>query len=255
MDMAVTLCNSVICESENILRKLQETFHPPVDSRLSSRWPALQSELAERERRVLETQFGHLAKSGFEVAEPTRLGELPRRTQLLVRRATRTDEVRVIGVRESVRARACGPDNGVLVEQEHRVTRSGFREDIGDGLRSLGVRDRVAAPVEGVQRRERRQKLRPLERRRPDLEVRSAWPGERAAAEQGSAHVGGAAARPPDDTLRRTLGGLEPGAEDAGLMKHLQGAPGSRDVHLVSRRVVEGAAPVGPDLRSDTERS
>src|SRR5438270_10204018 len=61
--------------------------------------------------------------------------------------AAGADEVRMVGVRETVRAFAGRGEHRALLEREDDVARAGRREDVADRVRPLRVRDGVTAAV------------------------------------------------------------------------------------------------------------
>src|SRR5262249_38367665 len=154
----------------------------------------------EGEPRVLDPEVGDLAELVGELCalEPAD------RLELLVGGARRADEVRLVGVREPVRVRPGGGEDGVLVEAERRLAGSGEGEDVGDRPAALRVRARVRAPLapakpDAPERRHVGHEPRPVAPARAHLEVRSARTGERAAAEEHTPEVRAATARAADD--------------------------------------------------------
>jgi hypothetical protein len=69
-------------------------------------------------------------------------------TQLIVRGTARADEVRVVGIREAVRSRACGRHHGALLKQQDGLVCAGKREHVRNRLRTFRVRDGVSSTVE-----------------------------------------------------------------------------------------------------------
>ena len=131
---------------------------------------------------MIESEGRDFLELGPQAVEPSRGDERPDCKDLLVRGSARADEIGVVGVRLTVGARARRGDDRVLVEREHDVARACLGEHVRDRLAPFRVRDRVPPAVEDRERHERREELRALERRGPDLEVRRARAAERAAA-------------------------------------------------------------------------
>ena len=85
-------------------------------------------------------------RRGGSVSSRPAVGELPRGLRLPVRGARRADEVRVVRVREPVRARARRADDRALLEDEHRVARACGREHVADRRRRPSRTRRRDAP-------------------------------------------------------------------------------------------------------------
>ena len=75
------------------------------------------------------------------------------RAQLRVCGAARTHQIRVIGIRESVRARPRRGHDGRFLKHEHGVTRAGCDEHVRDRFRPLRIGDGMVAAVEYRERR------------------------------------------------------------------------------------------------------
>ncbi len=162
--------------------------------------------LAQRLRKLVESRF---------VAEPLDGDELPPRG------AARTDEVRVIRIREPIRPRARLGDDRALLERQHGLRRAHEREQRLDRLQALRVRQRVRRPfddreLDALGSRKPCEERRRVERGRPQLEVRRAGERERSRAEKRAAQVGGAAAAARHDSPRRPLERAMPPVDDAG---------------------------------------
>ena len=204
------------------------------------------------------TQFRDLLESR---GQPFQLAGMPKtldRAQLLVRRATRANEVRMIGIREPICSGARRRHHRTLLEDEHRPAGAGEREDAGDRLHSLCIRDGMPGPIEDGEvdfllSRHADQEVRAFRLGSSDLEVRRAWTAERAAAEQGPAKIRAPATGTGDDASRRMCERSQTGAEHPGFVQYLEGVFVSGDVKLVTRRAVKRASPVRPDLGGDTE--
>ena len=130
------------------------------------------------------------------------------RLELRVRRPARPHEVRVVGVRETVRVGARRGEHRLLLQRQDEIDSACGDENVRDGLGSLGVGGRVRAPFLDMQLaaetlRECGEEARSIGLRGPDLEVRVFRPAEGARAEQCAAKVGGGAAAPGDDATRR----------------------------------------------------
>ena len=75
---------------------------------LRHRWVRALRELAERQRRVAETQLGGLLERRREALERTRVAQRPHGLELRLGGATLPDEVRVVGVRHAGSRRRAG---------------------------------------------------------------------------------------------------------------------------------------------------
>ena len=157
--------------------------------------------------------------------------ETVQRLELRVRGAARPHQVGVVGVREPVGVGARRGEHGLLLEREHEVDGAGRHQDVGDRLGSLGVGGRVRAPLLDAELgaeagRERGEEARSVGLGGADLEVRVARAAERSGAEQRAAEVGGRAAAPGDDAVRRTaerpVGAVEDARRDAASRRRLR---------------------------------
>src|SRR5438874_13634136 len=92
-----------------------------VDRRLRRNGPAFESQLTERERGMSQPQLRRLPKARRKLVQSSLAFEQPQRLQLGVGRPARADEIRLVGVREPVRARLRLTDDGPLVEHEGGV--------------------------------------------------------------------------------------------------------------------------------------
>ena len=90
---------------------------------------------------------GDLAQLRRELVEPALALEPPDRPELRLGGAARAHDVRVVGVGEPVRPGARRRDDGLLAEAQRRLLRAEEREELGDRLDALRVRDRVPAPL------------------------------------------------------------------------------------------------------------
>src|SRR5829696_9440231 len=236
------------------VRTLADRAQPRVRRGPRDRRTTLAGELRERQARVPDAQLRDLL-------EPRRQGrhvELADRVQLRVRGARGSREIRSVGVREAVGAGSRGRDDRVLVEPQRRFAPARRREDVGDRVARLGVRERVGAAFEDGELdlfsgRDLGDEPRTLEPARAQLEVGRARAGQRSAAEERAAEVGAAAAGASDDALRRPLERRPGPRHDSCLAQHLARAAVEPDVELVSRRPVERAARIGADLGAHAE--
>ena len=217
---------------------------------------ALAASSRERRRRVPEPQLGDLGERRRQRVELER----PDRLELLVRRARRAHEVRLVGVREPVGvARASRRRTACSSSRERRVPRAGEREQVGDRLVALRVGDRVRR---GARRRASATSSRAA------ISAMNRAPSTRLARSSRCGSRGPESEPPPSSAPRRyaprqherpttRFGGRSSGAPDA------ESTPASRrtasarrvdvDVQLVARRPVERVAAVGADLRADAE--
>src|SRR6188472_3090137 len=85
------------------LRELDELLHASMHRRFGQRRTAFFAELAQRERRVPESQLGELLQATVERRKLSFVSQLANRRYLQVRSPTGANEVRVIRIRESIR--------------------------------------------------------------------------------------------------------------------------------------------------------
>jgi hypothetical protein len=180
------------------------------------------------------------------------------RAQLLVRGAARANEIRMVGIRKSIRTGASRRQDGALLEDEHGAARSGKRQDSFDRVDAFRIGDDVATAVGDAEAdaflcRETRDEVGALRLGGAQLEVRRARSAEGCTAEERPAQVRTAAAGTCDDAARRCEQRSEPGAQDTGFVEDLEGALVPGDVELIARRAAECTAPVRADLRCDSE--
>ena len=180
--------------------------------------------------------------------------------QLVVCGSARTDQVRVVGVRQAIGPRARGRHDRALLEEQHGSARAGKGECVRNRFDSFGVRDGMPPPVENGEAyaflvRDAREEFGAFDSRATDLEVRRAGTAERAAPEQRSAHVRRPAAGPGDHSPWRPLERRQAGSEHSGFVEHLQRTVVSGYVQLIPRAPVEGVPRVRPDLGRDAERA
>ncbi len=180
------------------------------------------------------------------------------RAQLLVRGAARANEIRMVGIRKSIRTGARRRQDRALLEDEHGAARSGKREDSFDRIHALRIGDDVTAAVgdaevEAFLGRETRDEVGALRLGAAQLEMRGARSAEGGTAEQHAAQVRTPAAGARDDAARRCGQRSEPGAQDTGFVEDLEGALVPGDVELIARRAAECTAPVRADLGCDSE--
>lgn len=173
-------------------REQNQLPQPLVQGGFRHRRPAFLGQVAERQRRMAQTQVGSLAQVRRQPLEPPVTLEPADRLNLPMRGSRGANEVRVIRVRQSVRSRTSGAENRAFLEQEDSGVGAGARQNVGDHVRALRIRQRVSAAVEDAEaeslaRRESDEEARALDSGCADLEVRSARAAERAAAEQRSA--------------------------------------------------------------------
>ena len=223
---------------------------------LRKRRSCLRGQLAERRRWMPQPQLGDLGEVLGQLVEH-RASESPRAGGAR-RGAVRTRFASSAFASRFARARvaattACSSRRSAV------VARAGQREQVEDRLVAFRVRDGVRC---GARRRASvmpsraatsAMKRAPVEPTCPQLEMRVARAGQRAAAEQRAAEVGTAAARPADHALRRLLERRARSREHAGLPEHRQRVRVDLDVELVARRLVERAAAVSADLGAHTE--
>jgi hypothetical protein len=206
------------------------------------------------------SELGDLLKSRRQPRQFTTPTQSLDGLQLVVRSSARPNEVRVVGIRQAIGARASRRHDRALFEQQHGPARAGKGECVSDRFDSLCVRDGVPPPVEDSEMHtffvcDAGEKVGALGSCAADLEVRGTRPTERPATEQRSAHVRRPAARAYDDPPRWTLERREAGGEHSGFVEHLQRAFVPGDVELVPRAAVEGSPRVRPDLGRDSERA
>ena len=180
------------------------------------------------------------------------------RTQLLVGRTARANQVRMVGVGEAIRARAGRAEDGALLEDEDGAARAGECEHALDRVQPFGISDGVPASVgdpelDSFFGGEACEEVSALRFGAAKLEVRRARAAQRAAAQQRAAQVGAAATGARDDAARRCRERCEPGAQDACFVQHLQRMLVAGDMKLVARSTVEGATLVRANLGRDAE--
>ena len=147
--------------------------------RFGCRRPAFERELTHGERRVGSAQLRDFPQGVVEFRELTASAELCDCRELLVRGATRPDEIRMVGIREAVCACTCRAHHCLLFQRQHDAARARGGESGTDLLRALCVCDRMTPPVEDVQvgplaASDFGKKSRTVEVRSPNLEMRSA---------------------------------------------------------------------------------
>src|SRR5262245_37354803 len=152
-------------------------------------WLTCERKLTKRERRVSLAQLGNFLQSRRQLLQIPGATETLDCTKLLVRRTARANEVRMVGVGESIRARSRRGQDGALLEDEHGAAGAGECEHTLDRVDAFRVGDRVAAAVDDPQldsllRREARDEVRTLQFGAAQLEVRGPRAAERGAAEQ-----------------------------------------------------------------------
>ena len=204
------------------------------------------------------SQLGDLLKSRGELRQLAALTKSLDGSELVVCSTARPDEVRVVGVRQSVRSRACGRHDRAFFEEKDGAARTGKRECVGDRLDSLRVSDCMPATVEDAEAHsffagDACEEVGAVDPCAADLEMRRAGPAERATAEQCPSKIGGAAARPRDHPPWRALEGREAGSEHSGLVEHLECTVVAGDVQLVPRASIESVSCIGPNLGDDAE--
>jgi len=157
---------------------------------------------------VALAKIGDLLKLWRQLLQIARPPETLDGTKLLVSGATRPDEIRVVGVGESIGARTGRGEDGALLEHEHRAPRAGKREHALDRVGTFCIGDGMPAAVGHPElhaffRCETRDEVRALRFCRAKLEVRRARTAERRTAEQHAAQVCTATASACDDASRR----------------------------------------------------
>src|SRR5580765_3937981 len=105
--------------------EVDELHEAAVNSRLRGGRAALRGELAQRRRGVALTQLRDLAQPRGLPRQPAVGLELADRSDLAVGGTAGADEVRVVGVRNPVRARPGLRDDRVLVQRERRIPGAG----------------------------------------------------------------------------------------------------------------------------------
>ena len=163
-------------------------MQPSVSSSFRGGRVALARELAERQGRVSKTKLRDLTQRIRQTLELVGPLEASHRLYLRVRSAARPDEIRVVRICETVCSGAGRREHRVLLESEQDVVRADDPEHVRDRLDPLRVGDRMTRAVGDAKRdlllfRNGRDELCPVERRRPDLEVRIRRAGQRAGAE------------------------------------------------------------------------
>jgi hypothetical protein len=138
------------------------------------------------------SELGDLLKSRRQPRQFTTPTQSLDGLQLVVRSSARPNEVRVVGIRQAIGARAGRRHDRTLLEQQHSPARAGKGECVSDRLDSLCVRDGVPPAVEDSETHtffvcDAREKVGALGPCAADLEVRGTGATERAATEQRSA--------------------------------------------------------------------
>lgn len=180
--------------------------------------------------------------------------------QLLMCGAARSHEIRMVSIREPVGPRPRRGHHSALLEQDDRAPGTRERKHTGDRLHPLGVGNRVPPALGNTElhalgRGDAGDELRPFWLGASQLEMRRAWPAQRATAEESATQVRTAAASARHDASRRIRERRYARTENAGLMQDLQRALVSVDMQLVPRRPVECPSPVRTDLRRNPERA
>ena len=180
--------------------------------------------------------------------------------ELSLRGAARAHEIRVVGVREPVRARARLGDDRALLERQDRLGGAHECEQRLDPLPALHVGERVgrafgSRELDAFGACEAREERGRLARRRPQLEVWRAPQRERPRTEERAAQVGGAAAAARYDSARRPVERRVPAVDDARGSEHPQRVGVPLDMQLKPRRGVEGPTSIGADLGAEPARA
>src|SRR5438477_1935886 len=104
---------------------------------------AFERKLAQRQRRMSETQLRRFSQARRKLRQALLALEPAKCLQLSVSGAARADEIRLVRVREPVRPPLRLPYHRPLVDPERRVTRARERECLGDPIEPFRVSDRV----------------------------------------------------------------------------------------------------------------
>jgi len=100
---------------------------------------------------MLLAQLGDLLEGRRQPRQLAAAAKALHCSQLLVCCTTGPNEVRVVRVRQAVRARPRRGHYRALLEEEHGLVRAREREDVRDRLQPFGVRDRMATAVENAE--------------------------------------------------------------------------------------------------------
>lgn len=154
------------------------------------------------------TEIGDLLELGSQLLQIACPSETPDGAELLVSGTTRPNEVRVVGVGESIRARTGRGENRALLEHEHCATGARERENSLDRIDAFRVGDGMTATVcdpelDAFFRRETRNEFGALGFGGAKLEMRRPRTTERRTAEEHPAQVCTSTASTCDDASRR----------------------------------------------------
>jgi hypothetical protein len=143
-------------------------------------------------------QLGYFLKSRRELRQLAAPAKSLYGSQLVVCGTARPDEIRVVGIRQPVCARARGRHDRALFEEQDRAAGARKRECVGDGLDSLRVGDGMPSTIEDAEAHsfvagDSREEVGTVDPCAADLEMRRAGPAERASAEQRSPQICGTA--------------------------------------------------------------
>ena len=196
------------------------------------------------------------ARAALQLSRRT---QAARRLELALGGAGGADEVRVVGVRESVRLGSHLGDDAPLLEREHGVDDAGGEQVALDLLPALRVRAGVCRALLAPSAARRRPRRRCAGRRRPRRSASAprgaGSAGPSATRRRGTRREG--RRRGSTDARRRAgrpleqAGGRRPRTPACASVSSVSVRP--LDVQLVARRAVERAATVGADLGRDAE--
>src|SRR5215471_4333604 len=139
---------------------------------LANGWFALRTELTKSKRGVPKPELRDLTQTRAQLVQSMRVLQPPNGFELRVGSSARAHEVRMIRIRQPVRARPGRPDHRPFLQRQRGVARPRRRQGSCDPVDPLRVREPAIAAGADLQLRYLGDGLRPGPALAPHLEVR-----------------------------------------------------------------------------------